>query len=211
MASPNYDSLSVQHSRNIGDAVSSASSDGNQATSAMRDIHLNNAIKKFVQIKYLAKDYSCISRYVNETSATALTSNVLSLSGLTPACAWIISVTNTTAGLPVREIPQELVDYVSVASTTNDFIKSSSTNQQHVREGVNVRVLGSGATDSVKIRYVAQHTTLSAGGSSDIIIDSQYWNIILELAKQEFYTDFPNEENALKLKNSLDMLKMLIG
>ena len=44
-------------------------------------------------------------------------------------------------------------------------------------------VTGAGATDSVTVVYVGQHTDLTANtGSTDIAIDSPYWNELLQIA-----------------------------
>jgi hypothetical protein len=212
MASPLFDAISVQHSRNIGDAVAAAATDGSSITSAQRTQHINNAIRRFIRVKYLTKDYDCIIQYINESAATAMTSNLLSLSGLTPTVAWIIDIKNTTGTVQfVKPLPQELQIYFNSNVTTNSFLQPSSTNQYWTRKGTSVQNFGGGATDNLVIRYVAQHTALSAGGSSDILIDNQYYDIIYEMALQEYYSDYPDEVNAIRMKSSTERLNMLLG
>ncbi len=47
MATPNFDSISVELSRRLGDPVSSASTDGLQLTAVIRNAYVNKALNKF--------------------------------------------------------------------------------------------------------------------------------------------------------------------
>lgn len=191
MASPNWDSLSVQHSKNIGDGVVSASTNGKSWTSAQRDWHLNSACRLWISLrvgKGLANErqglsgefhWTALDGYINEASA-ALASNVKALSGWTPAVWFVLSAYNTTGSVPILPFPQRQRFFTSTGG--NQFLTASATNQYYVLDGSQIRVLGSGATDTVNLRYVATHTDLAAGGSTDILIQSPFWPEILKLA-----------------------------
>ena len=110
---------------------------------------------------------------------------------------------NATTTRTIKKIPLELETIVNEGAD-NSFLTASSTNQYYFKTGTTVKVLGSGATDSVTIWYVAVHTNLTAGFTTDILIDAQYWEIILELALYYAMLERPSELNNAKGKNALD-------
>lgn len=79
MAIPVWDSLNVQHSRNIRDKVASATTDGTAITSAQRDYHLNNACRIWMRKKVLARDWNALRNLLATLTGT-LSSSTIDLS-----------------------------------------------------------------------------------------------------------------------------------
>ena len=201
MSSPNFDALSVQHSRNIGDTVSSASSNGTAVSSAQRSTHINNACRLFVAKNVELENYSPIKGYVNLTTGT-LSSNTYSLTSATPDVAWIISLSDTSEGRIATKLPQKYEKLVGTSQ--NSYLTASTTNIYYMQEGSSLHVYGAGATDAIALRYVGVHTDLSAGGSTDILIESPYWWMVLELALYYAMLERPNELNTARGKMAFD-------
>ena len=101
------------------------------------------------------------------------------LSSWTGGVAYIFSVKNGSTF--VKPISQERKTFSDVE--LNDYLKTSSTNQFWLLEAGDIHVLGCGATDSVTLRYLKQHTDLSAGGATDILIPNQYNDEILQTSE----------------------------
>ena len=193
MASPNFDSLSVQHSKNIGDPVVAATTDGKVWTSAQRSFHLNLACKDWLNARMRAafaierrgldaeEQWSAMGSYVQESSSTALTGNALAFTALTPNILRPIALYNVSSSVPIRRLTSQKLRFMT-SSGGNSFLTASSTQQFFTVDASSIRVLGSGATDNVYVRYVAAHTDLSAGGASDILVLAPYWGDILRLA-----------------------------
>ena len=80
MATPNFDALSVQHSRNIGDKVAAATTDGTATSSLQRSTHLNNAIRKWHADMLAIGNKNALSGYIVESPGVSLANNVISLS-----------------------------------------------------------------------------------------------------------------------------------
>jgi len=141
MASPNYNSLSVQHSRNIGDSVTAAGTNGGLYTSVQRDYHLNSAIKRFIRVvinankikhlQQLPTNYDPIEQYVKESPSVALAANAISLTSASftgGEVDTVISVVNVNSGtVYTKPLPIHLV-HLSDANA-NSFISASASNQ----------------------------------------------------------------------------------
>lgn len=191
MASPNWDSLSIQHSKNIGDPVVAATTDGKVYSSAQRDNHLNIACKRWLEfrtvralgLEAMDKDatphWIALDSYITEVAGT-LASNTLALSSWTPAVWYPIAAYNATSSVPVYRFNGRHRFFSKTGGNT--YLASSSTFQQWYIKGGSLVVDGSGATDSILLRYIQVHTNLSANGSTDILINNAYWGEILDLA-----------------------------
>ena len=190
MASPLFDAISVQHSRFIGDSVAAAATDGKVWSSAQRSNQINLAIRRLIDKhlkRALAADkagmdaswhYGFLQGYITE-EAQSLSASVKALSSWTGGVAYIFSVKNGSTF--VKPISQERKTFSDVE--LNDYLKTSSTNQFWLLEAGDIHVLGCGATDSVTLRYLKQHTDLSAGGATDILIPNQYNDEILQTSE----------------------------
>lgn len=193
MAIPNYDSLSVALSKDIGDAVAAATSNGNRWSSAARDIHLNQAIRRWIMKRILVKDWFALRGYVAEEAQT-LGSNIKTLVSWTGDVSYIIEAYDATTNLPIKRLPEELRTWTKTGG--NSYLTASTTNLFWVIDGSSLRIYGSAATDSILLTYVKKHTDLAANtGSTDIAIDSPYWPQILDLAVKVAMEEDPTQFN----------------
>lgn len=209
MASPNFDALSVQQSKNIGDPVAAATTDGKRWSSAQRSYHLNEAIRRWLRKQFLngmiresrtqdaGKNWENLGSYVVQGTG-ALTASVKSLSSFdgTNTVAHIIDCYNSTDAVPVKRLPQHFYRWAQTGG--NSFLTSSATNQFFVVDGGNIRLLGGTATSTLSLRFVKAHSDLSANGSSDIAIPSQSWDQILDLAFKVAMEEVGDSESAAK-------------
>lgn len=210
MASPNFDALNLQHSRNIGDTVAAAATDGSAFSSAKRSSHLNAAIRNWMIDQLLVENLNGLSSYVLEATAS-LTGNALSLaSGFTGGVLAVISVKNNNRATMVRKIPITMKHIVDNAYS-NSFLATTSDNQYWTINGGNLVLIGSGATDSVSVIYVSRHTDLAVAGASDIAIPPTYWTMILDYALLEALKEKPQtEEVVARIKIVLGSLESVI-
>ncbi len=179
MAIPLYDALSVRLSRMAGDTVSSATTDGNKATSALRDIILNNAIRVFIDRKIKERDEEALRGYLTKSASTAMVGNILDVSAFSPKVHDLWSCYNDTGNVPIYPIPQGY----TFGQLKNITISTGYLPNYFQFQSNKIYVTGAGATDSVTVVYVGQHTDLTANtGSTDIAIDSPYWNELLQIA-----------------------------
>ena len=200
MASPNFDALNLQHSKNIGEAVAAAATNSSRWTAAQRSYHLNEAIRRLIKYHIVPNIADTIDVFIRNTGflnphitteAQALSSNVKALSGWTGTASWILSAYNTTDSLPVVPVPQRIVPYTSAGG--NSYLLASATNQMYTIDGGNFRLLDgvSNSTDSITLRYIKAHSDLSVGGASDIIITDNFNDWILDMAYKVAFEELP--------------------
>ena len=209
MASPNYDVLSIAHSKNIGDTVAAAATNGARWTSAQRDNHLNEAIRRLLRLcaeQAIAKmnagrsavgEIAFFDPYILE-EAKSLTNNVLVLSSWTGTATWILSAYNSTDSVPIKRLSEAIRIWVLTGG--NSFLTASATNQYWIRDAGNFRLVdgATNSTDSITLRFVKAHAALSAGGSADILLSSSYWDWVTDIGYVVAFEEAPNELNDAK-------------
>ena len=226
MAIPNYDALSVQLSKFIGDTASSATADGKRWSSAQRDNHLNYAIKD-----WMAKQLSsAVQRENAQKSAVAnwhalrlliaeeaqtLSNNTKALSSWTGGVMHVLAAQNATDTVDILPLPNQQQRFIKTTIGFNNFINGSTTRQWYVLDGGAFRLLDGGTTtgDSVKLRYLKQAPTFAANtGSTDIetYIPSDYWRQILDLAVAFALEEFPTQENVARIQTKLALVEKQI-
>lgn len=180
MAIPNYDLLSVKLSREIGDGVAAATTDGVQWSSAHRDQFLNEAIRRILRKAALVRNGNIYREYVN-TEAKSLVASVYALSSWTGGVDTVLDVYNVTDGVIVNPADASLKEELDTG--INQFLLASITQQRYTLNAGNFRLHGGTATSSIRLTYIKLHTDLVANtGSTDIAIPSQYWHLVLEQA-----------------------------
>lgn len=185
MSSPNYDALHLRLSRMAGDTVTNATSDGNKATSALRDVILNNAIRVWITKKIGQPDrdglYSSIDRdalrsYITNFSTTPDSNLKLQLSTFTYPVYRIIGMRDTDEGVTVFPIIPPL-SRQSLAQLLALSLTASYKTQYWEADGGNLYILGGTAADTYTTEYVKQHTDLVAGGSAQTVVSDTAWSV----------------------------------
>lgn len=197
---PTFNDLNVTLSNRINDPVAAAATDGSKYSSAFRVDYLNQAIRRWMQKMVIAckitGDFSPLRDYTAEEAQT-LAANVKALSGWTGGVFHVISAYNATDSLPVKQVVGERQRFF-VESGGNSYITASATNQYWTEDGSNFRLIDGSTTnaDSLRLRYVKQHTDLVAGGT--ILVPSQYHGDILDIAEALAFEDVPTSENVAR-------------
>jgi len=198
MAIPLYDSLQVDLSERLEDAVAAATSNGVKWTSAQRDAFMNEGIRRWHLkwlMRYLQGDpraQEALQNYVVESSQ-ALSSSKTSLSGLTttPANAGalhIIEVYNSTTPAYVYPMPRRL----KLSYSLNQFLDE----QYWTISDGSIEVIGSGTTDTVNVRFIEGHVNHAANtGSDDILVPSSWWPEVLDMATVVGLESDPDSQN----------------
>jgi len=211
MASPNFDALNLQHSKNIGDPVAAAGTDGKRWSSAQRTYHLNEAIRRWIRKQYIAgmsresrsqdagRAWESLGSYVVQSSETLSSSSLAFSSFSGGAPAHIIAVYNVTDGVVVKRLPQKFVSYAN--SNANSFLASSSSNEYWYSEGDKLHIDSNSegsASALVSVIYVKRHTDLSVAGASDIAVPSNSWDQIQDLAFKVAMEEVGDSESAAR-------------
>lgn len=199
MAAPLYDAISVRHSRNIGDKVTAAATDGVVWSSAQRDTHLNAAIRRWMLLKWQQQDFLALQNYVNG-EAQALAANIKALSGWTGGVSFILSAINTTQSpnVIVKPLPEKL--RVAVASGANSYLNATAANEWWVINAGSIYVYGAGATDNINLQYVKGHTDMVNAATNDWLVPSLEANAILDLALVEAMGEKATQENVARIQ-----------
>lgn len=210
MASPNYDALHVRLSRMIGDPVAAAATNGNSFTSALRDHFLNDGVRRLMNHYVKMRGYDSFSAIMVEPAffaggyladeAQTLASNVKALSSWTGGVFSIVTARNATASpnVVINPLPHRYKDLARTG--VNRYLNPATGNQWYIIEGATLRVLGSGATDSVNLQYIKPHTDLTNGNATDILVPAAYWNEVLDEAYKIFAEEYPEEESLARLQ-----------
>lgn len=183
MASPNYDSLSVELSKRLDDAVATASTSGDVWSTTQRDIPLNDACKQLMA-KYAAQIEAegemspawDFFRSLLNSEGQAMTSNSIALSSYTGGVFKIISVLNGTT--VVKPLPQDWIDDIADIP----WYDAATTNQYYYIQAGNLINTGGAATDTMTLRYIKNWSNLTASNATDIPIPSRYFQEILDVA-----------------------------
>ena len=192
MATPNWNTLNLQHSRNIGDAVVSVIDDGTGWSSVQRDNHLNIACQQWwlqmftqSQVSIEDNDFSFaqfgLRGYINEEILN-LSNYTFDTSKLSNGCAYIISLINLSYN-PYQYIRKASLKEADYSQTSlNKFLTTHIDYQKFVMNGEIITCLGSAPSDNVRVTYLSPHNNISVNGAVDIPINSEYWDEILKLA-----------------------------
>lgn len=206
MASPLYDAASVRFSRMIEDPVAAAATDGDQFTSAYRDVCLNAGIRRLM-LRFAPQEPPGVAPFMlNDdffrsylvTEAQALVASVKALTGWTGGVFGILSVYNVTDEQIVYPSPNSFREELH---TSNNIYYIASTGQQRYTVNAGLFTLfGGTATSSIRLTYIKQHTAMSAGASSDWLIAPQYEDMVLDEAFKVYAEENPSQENVVRMQ-----------
>ena len=190
MATPILDPLSVQHSKNIGDTVAAAGTDGKRWSSAQRTYHINEAIRRWIRKMIAVKNWAALRAYVQNESA-ALSSNELTVASFTDGIPdTIISVYDTTLTNQVDPLPPELSRFEAENEET-----AIVSGLYFTWDNSKLAVLNSGASDTIKVQYVKQHTDVIQSTGPDVAVPNSYYPQLLNLAEAIARREFPIPQN----------------
>ena len=178
MASPNWDSLSVELSKRLDDAAATASTNGDVWSTTQRDIPLNDACKQLMA-KYWAQGELDFFRSLVESDGQAMTSNEIALSSFSGGVFRIISARNGTT--VVKPLPVDWVEDVGSHSLISWYDAGTNNQYYHIESG-NLVNIGGAATDTMTLRYIKNWTNLTAGNATDIPIPPAYFPEVIQLA-----------------------------
>lgn len=197
---PSFNDLHLALARQINDPAAAAGTDGKVISSARRTDILNQAIREFIglQVRVIEPaalyarilNVGALSNYLKQESKV-LVSNATTLSGFTGGLAWIVSIRNTTNTATVEPLSQTKKSKVQAGD--NRYLAPSTRYQLYVIEDGNILVVGSGATDTIAVQYIKQHTDLAVGGT--ILIPSEYHYEILDLSVARALEEKPTAEH----------------
>ena len=200
MASTNFDALSVRLSRMIEDAVAAATTDGDRFTSAYRDLLLNSGSRKLLKRAVDEKNDDLLRAYTN-IEAQSLASNVKTLASWTGGVQAILSVYNATDETQVFPADPSMKE--AIQNGHNKYLLATATQQRYILEAASFFLIGGTTTSSIRLTYVKAYTDLAAndaGGAGDILIPSQYYEMVLDYALMVFCEENPTNENIVRLQ-----------
>ena len=200
MASTNFDALSIRLSRMIEDAVSAATTDGDRFTSAYRDLLLNSGSRKLLKRAVDEKNDDLMRAYIN-TEAQTLSSSTKTLASWTGGVQAILQAYNVTDEEMVY--PAAPTFREELADGENIYQLATATQQRYIIHAASVLIFGGTATSSLRLTYVKAYTDLAAndsGGAGDILIPSQYYEVVLDYALMVFCEENPSNENIVRLQ-----------
>jgi hypothetical protein len=205
MPSPNFDALVVRFSRKIDDAVAAAATEGDTITSAKRVEWLNRGIKNWINalVQYnmqlkanrLNPDWERIRSYIIYKTDAVLTAALkIAVSGYTDKVQTVLFIRDHTQLADVNPLPPGKT-LSELSSDTNQFNTALfwgwNAGDISVVRGVNA--------DVIYLDYIKQHTDLTVANLTDIGIDVQYFDDILEEAFTLFVKEYPSKDNTARL------------
>lgn len=206
MASPLYDAASVRFSRMIEDPVAAAATDGDQYTTAYRDVCINAGIRRLM-LKFAPQEPpGTVPFVVNEdflrsylvTEAQTLAASVKTLASWTGGVFGILSAYNVTDEQIVY--PASNIFREELQTGNNGYYIASSGQQRYTVNAASFTLFGGTATSSIRLTYIKQHTAMVNGASSDWLIPAQYEDIVLDEAFKVFCEENPSQENVIRMQ-----------
>jgi hypothetical protein len=199
MASPNFDQLNVNLSHLIDDKVTSASTNGEVVTSLYRTLFLNDGIRVLLRKWTKEQNWIALKSYLKDGSAS-LSANTVLLSAWTGGVFEILSAKNNTDNVLILPCPEYL--RYELESDVNPYLTPSATRQYYVNDGGYFRLLDGTSTsvDEIYLRYVKEHADLTVNNATDIQIESQYWDEVLQEAFKIYISRDPTDRNIARIK-----------
>jgi hypothetical protein len=109
------------------------------------------------------------------SEAQSLSSNSKSLSSWNSGngIAKILAVYDTTLSLPCRYVPQNIFNWASTGGNT--LVTASATNPLWSVINSTLYVQGAGASDSITLRFVKRHVSITSNQASTAVISDTAW------------------------------------
>ena len=215
MATTNLNTLSIRHSKNIGDPVSAADGDGKRWTSAQRTVHINEAVRRWLRKEYIAgtiresrtqdpkKAWDSLGSYLvkGAVSVSAGSKSLTDFGGAGVSVAWFVSNgANSTDAAIVKRLPFNLLPYCAAGLGQSYFAYSTTNQYFYVSDGT-FYLLGATSPSNIAIWYIKQHTDLTVvtgDGGTDIAVPSHSWDQIIDLAYKVAMEEVADSESAAK-------------
>lgn len=198
MPSPNYDNLHLRLARMIDDRVTVATANGNAITSALRDVFLNNGIRKWVDKKITIEDREALRSYIKERVIPVDALFQIQTALLSPKIYHLMTVWNETLKLQVFPTPVGVARRVFETTYTAGIIHNLY--YQWLKENQAIRFVGSSPGNNIEFIIVEQHTDLTANNATDILIETQYFDEVLDEAFLLYCQEYPTAENIARLQ-----------
>ena len=199
MASANHDANHLKLSRLIDDPVAAAGTDGSEVTSAIRNDYLNRA-NKIIQLKVLAlvggnwsERRDGIFRYIPGLVTTQAVTWASGSSALASDYHYWLECRDSAAGLLTYSASKAQLDGNLNANIPNAFTILGSSIYAYA-SGV---AIANGATGT--LYYVKTDARAGAADTSDITIDSFWFDLLVQIAATLYYSEKGDFETAGQL------------
>lgn len=205
MASANFDSLHLQLSRKIQDPVSAAGTDGSVCTSALRTDYLNRA-NHFVQLVVWKQGRDAVDKFLSglvksQAAFTWLSAGVAVASDYQQNLSCQLDGTTPVLLTWVPSSRKILLDN----DQNRNLDRAYTIFGGKVYGYSNYIALSSGTGT---LYYMSNDTRASNGDSSDIAIDSLWYDTLVDLAASYFFDDRGNSDLA---KTDLERTKIVLN
>ncbi len=159
--------------------MSAATTDGDTISSAYRSQFLNDGIRNCIYKWAANRDWMALRHYIKDGTAT-LSAGASLLTAWTGTPFIIISARNSTDGMVIKPVPSELKHYFDTGEYSNYFAPSTTKQYYSVENGYFTLLDGTGtSTDTIYLRYIKQHTDLTAGaGASTVVQDTDFTSLL---------------------------------
>jgi hypothetical protein len=198
VSSPLFDGLHLKLARVIADPVASATSDGLQATSALRTDYLNRAsldIQNFFRVGDKTPDRSltiqALQGLVKVQSVTAFVNTGFSVATDFSFGLWVDTST------PVRLYYTSPDHFTRIQGDPVKNYENCCTvygNKLYGISGSKTNAVLNAGTGS--FYYISTDQRTQANDSTDIAIDSLWYTTLTDLAASYFFTDTGNQDKA---------------
>jgi hypothetical protein len=202
-----FDELNIKLSRMIDDPVSTASTDGQRYSSALRVDWLNHSMRNLHKsnlnfeseegLECSVVNAHTMRNYIKENSYT-LSSGETSLS-ITDVSG-VLSAWNTTTNSPILPLGGDKEAVIRNAGL-GSYIKPSTLKQYYMIQDGKFVLVSSGVvnnSDTITLMIVTPYIDLVVGG--DILFPTEVHNQILNDAFRIYCEEDPSEKNIVRLK-----------
>lgn len=204
MASPLFDGLHLKLARKVQDPVSAAVDDGKKLASALRTDYLNRA-NRFIQTVFMSLerdklDKPLTQKYLNGLIKTGAI--IASGQALPSDFSFDAAATSSPGSIPLVWLPQPEFAF----SVTNSM---NARNIYTINGGLIYGYVGGAiisGTNLGALIYVSSDQMTSSGNATDILINSIWHDVMIDIAATFYFEDRGEAEFAAMNSKRFDMV-----
>ena len=184
MPTPNWDTLHTRFATSVRDGVSAASISGLELTVADRDSYLNYAYNKYVGLVSMYNP-DAVERILPDLFQRATITGSAGIANLPSDFGSNLSV--SSQGIDVNKPEVRQFKRIQDSSTLQN--PPSVTNIYISPRGTVIDILPTSITVNLDITYLIKPQVITEGGANDIVLTSNHWDTIIQLARAQYYRD----------------------
>ena len=197
----NWNILHTRFASSIRDSVASATTNGGELTVADRDAYLIYAYMKYIRLISIHNP-DAVSNILSELFKTVTVAPVSGVMSLPDDFGYFIGIGSYTDGVVVNKPSPE--DFIRIKHTSTHQAAPSDDNVYISLRGREIYILPDSNTYQYEVGYIVLPKNIQTStpeSADDIVIRSEHWDTIIQLARASYFRDKSEFNLAQSIEN----------